>query len=80
MEKEKLYAIYCARCGEEIKEGDSVLISEYGNSFDSLDCMNDEYEAKIENRGSCLVYDGPYNAKAVEFLNEHGKEESRIPK
>ena len=74
MEKEKLYAIYCTRCGEEIESGDVVVISEGGSSYDTQECLVEtEPETKI-------VYQGKYNQTAVEYLNEHGKEESRIKK
>ena len=68
----ELYSIYCAHCGEEIKPGDKVVISDWGNSFDSLDCMREEEDN--------LEYTGPYNEHAVKHLNGHGKEESRIKK
>ena len=74
MEKEKLYAIYCARCGEEIEPGFAVVISKSGNSYDTQECLVEtEPETKI-------VYQGKYNEDALEYLNQSGKEESRIVK
>ena len=71
---EKLYAIYCTRCGEEIDPGEAIVISEGGSPYDTQECLVEtEPETKI-------VYQGKYNQTAVEYLNQNGKEESRIKK
>ena len=74
MEKEKLYAIYCARCGEEIEPGFAVVISKSGNSYDTQECL-ELTELEME-----IAYQVKYNEDALEYLNQSGKEESRIKK
>jgi hypothetical protein len=39
MEKE-MYAMFCASCGEEIKSGNTVMISESGNCYDTMACLD----------------------------------------
>ncbi len=74
MEKEKLYAIYCTRCGEEIDPGEAIVISKSGNSYDTQECL-ELTELEME-----IAYQGKYNEDALEYLNQSGKEESRIKK
>lgn len=75
IKESKLYAIYCKNCGEPIDEGDEVFITDSGNSYDTSSCVRTT-EPDFEE----IEYQGPYNKLAVSYLNNHGKEESRIKK
>jgi hypothetical protein len=74
MEEKELYSLYCTRCGEEIEVGEKIVISKTGNCYDSKKCLK-QMEPEIE-----VEYLGTYNEKAVDYLNDHGKEESQIQK